>query len=426
MMQEETKQPEKMRTPLFYGYIIVALIFIIQMIMAGSSVTFGVFFKPMINEFGWSRALISGAVSFSRILSGFSSIVMGGLNDRIGPRAVITLCGFLLGSGLLLMSLTNTVWQLYLFYILMVGLGMGGVVAPQFSTVARWFTRRRNLMTGIIFAGGSLGALILTPVANWLISTTGWRNSFVVLGAVALVIIVLCAQFLKGHPGKIGQIPYDAVTKPEEQEHKPNLNVGEFTLKEAIYTRPFWIVIIMAFCNSFCLGTIMVHIVPHATDLGISAAAAANILAVLSAGLLTGSLVMGINADRIGVLKAFVICFIPMLAVLFLLLPLTEAWMIGLLMFIMAWGNGGGSALVSNMYAELFGMRSHGLIVGFNTLVSALGGAVGPFIAGYVFDKNGSYQWAFILCGALIAAGIAIAPLMRPITQKDNGIASRI
>lgn len=418
MIINEINHPAKKRTPFFYGYIVVAVIFIIQMVMAGSSVTFGVFFKPMINEFGWSRALISGAYSFSRIIAGLSGIIMGGLNDRFGPRAVITICGFLLGAGFLLMSLTNAVWQLYLFYIVIVGMGMGGVIAPQFSTVAKWFNQRRNLMTGIIFAGGSLGALILTPVANWLISTTGWRNSFIVLGIIALVIIVLCAQFLRGDPYQIGHVPYGEHKSLEPQEHNRNLNVEGFSLKEAIYTRQFWIVIIMAFCNSYCLGTIMVHIVPHAIDLGISATAAANILAVLSAGLLVGSFVMGINADRIGIIKAFVICFIPMLAVLLLLLPITEAWMIGLLMFIMACGNGGGSALVSNMFAELFGMRSHGLILGFNSLISALGGAVGPFIAGYIFDTSGKYKWAFLLCGALIVVGLAIATLIRPITQQ--------
>jgi MFS family permease len=418
MMKNEINQPVKTRPPFFYGYIIVALIFIFQVVMYGSNATSGVFFKPMITEFGWSRALLSGAFSFSRMVSGFSGIIMGGLTDRIGPRSVLTICGLLVGIGFLLMSLTNTVWQLYLFYVLILGIGMGGISTPQMSTIARWFTRRRNLMTGIVYTGGSLGALIYSPVTNWLISTNGWRSSFIVIGAVCLVIILFGAQFLRRDPSQKGQMPYGENKRLEVREHKPNLNVQGFSLKEAMCTRQFWIVIIMAFCNNYCLYLIMVHIVPHATDLGISSAAAASILSVLSAGLITGCFAAGVSADRIGARKVFILSFVPMLAVLLLLLPLAEAWQISLLVFVMACGNGAGATLLSTLNAELFGLRAHGLIFGFCSLISSLGAALGPFIAGYIFDTSGGYQWAFLFCGVLIAIGLAISVLLSPITGR--------
>ena len=418
MREKEIDQSIKTRTPLFYGYIIVALIFVIQIVMFGSSATAGVFFKPMLNEFGWSRALISGAFSFSKIITGLAGIVMGGLNDRLGPRVVITISCLLVGAGFLSLSLTNSVWQLYLFYVVILGIGMGGVYAPQMSTIARWFTLRRNLMTGFAFVGGSLGGLLLPPAANSLIVVNGWRISFIIMGAMTLVIIVLGAQFLKGDPRKIGQFPYGESQKLEVRKDFPLVIAQSFSLKEAIYTRQFWVIIIMAFCNIFCLQTIMVHIVPHATDLGISSSAAAAVLAVLSAGLLTGSLVMGYSADKIGTRKTFIIGFIPMLAVLFLLLPIQDSKVIGLLVFIMAFGNGGAAALMSPMLAEMYGIRSNGLILGFSSLVSSLGGAFGPFIAGYIFDTSGNYQAAFLLCGALIVAGLGAGILLRPLTKR--------
>ena len=424
MSNQESNQPLDTRPRFFYGYIIVALIFIIQVVMFGANATSGVFFKPIINEFGWSRALISGAFSFSKIIQGMSGIIMGGLNDRLGPRAVITLCGFLVGVGFLLMSLTKSVWQLYLFYVVIIGIGMSGLYAPQMSTVARWFTQRRNLMTGIVFTGGSLGGLIAPPAVNWLISTTDWRTSYIILGAVVLVIIVLGAQFLRKNPHQIGQMPYGENNRLGLREHEQNLVIEGFSLKEVIYTRQFWIVNIMFFCNHFCSTTIMVHIVPHVTDLGISATAAANILAVLSAGFLTGCIVVGISADRIGTRKAYVICFIPILAVLLLLLPITEAWIIGIIVFVMASGSAGATTLISTMFAELFGMRSHGSIIGLSSLISALGGAFGPFVAGYIFDTSGNYRLAFILCGALIVVAIAMAGLLRPITKQVRKNAS--
>lgn len=420
MTNQEINRSPKKRTPFFYGYIIVGVIFIIQIMMFGSGATSGVFFKPMLNEFGWSRALLSGAFSFFRIVQGLSSIIMGGLNDRFGPRVVVSICGVLVGAGFLLMSVTHSVWQLYLFYIVVLGFGMGGVYAPQMSTVARWFNQRRSLMTGIVFAGGSLGGLILPPAVNWLITGIGWRGSYIVLGAVAVVIIVLGAQFLKAKPSQMGQVPYGENKTTKERESGLNSVSEGFSLKEAIRTRQFWIVNIMSFCTTFCLMTIMVHIVPHATDLNISAASAANILAVLSAGLLTGCFGLGIAADRIGPRKAYGLCFIPMLSVLLLLLPITEAWVLGLIVFIMAFGNGGAATLVSPILAELFGMKANGLILGFGSLMSTLGAALGPFIAGYIFDINNSYQWAFLLCGALVIAALALATLLKPILKQSS------
>jgi|WetSurMetagenome_2_1015567.scaffolds.fasta_scaffold19851_3 MFS family permease len=418
MIKNNIDQAQKPGRYFFYGYIIVGIIFIIQIIMFGGFSTSGVFFKPLINEFGWSRALLSGAFSFSRMAQGLSGIVMGGLNDRLGPRVVITICGILVGAGFLMMFVTDSVWQLYLFYVVILGTGMGGVYAPQMSTIAKWFTKRRNLMTGIAFAGGSLGGLFLPPVVNSLISNIGWRGTYIVLGTFALISMIVGAQFLRRDPSHMGQVPFGERKLSESREHSPVKMVEGFSLKEALYTQQFWLLIIMSFCNIFCLMTIMVHIVPHATDLGISAPEAAVVLGVLSGGLLTGSLIAGLGADRIGTRRTFIICFVPMVAVLLLLLPVTNAWMIGLIVFVMAFGNGGAATLMSSMFAELFGMRSHGLILGFSNLLSTFGAAIGPFIAGLLFDTRGSYQLAFFLCGVLVIIALAVGILLKPVTKQ--------
>jgi MFS transporter, OFA family, oxalate/formate antiporter len=104
--------------------------------------------------------------------------------------------------------------------------------------------------------------------------------------------------------------------------------------------------------------------------------------------------------------------------VFLLLLPITDAWIMGLLVFIMAFGNGGSSALMSTLYAESFGIKAHGLILGFSSLVSAVGGAIGPFIAGYMFDISSSYQWAFMLCGALIVTALMISTFLKPVSKR--------
>ena len=132
----ENKQPK-----IFYGYIVVAASFLIYMVMWGTYYTFGIFFKPFLVEFGWTRAMTSGAYSLSLILHGLLGIVAGKLTDRFGPRVVVTACGLLLGSGYLLMSQVSAIWQLYLFYGVIIGIGISGGFIPLVSTVARWFVK---------------------------------------------------------------------------------------------------------------------------------------------------------------------------------------------------------------------------------------------------------------------------------------------
>jgi MFS family permease len=416
MTNKDVYHSPKTKPPFFYGYVIVIAAFIIQLLMFGQRNSFGVFFKPLLTEFGWTRALISGAFSISTIVQGLSGILMGGLNDRLGPRVVMTLCGFLLGLGVLLMSQINAAWHLYLLYVVMVGIGMGGIYAPQMSTVARWFIDRRSVMTGIVAAGGGIGGLITPPIINWLIAIFGWRNSYIIMGTLILVILISAAQFLRRDPAKMGQEPYG---ENKGVEQRLNLATNGFSLREAIYTIQFWMTAAILFCWAFCVVTIMVHIVPHTTDLGISATTAANVLAVIGVGILAGVMVLGSVADRIGTRQAYIICFILISTALFWLLIAREVWMLYIIAAIIGFG-GGGVTLASPMVADLFGIRSHGLILGACFFCQTIGSAAGPFMAGYVFDLTGSYQVAFIVSAAASVVGLILAVILRPIKRQST------
>ena len=190
---QRVPQSPRARPRFFYGYIVVGAALIIMAVMYGAYNSFGIFFKPVLTDFNWTRAVTSGGLSLSWIVHGLLGIIMGRLTDRFGPRVVLTICGFLLGLGYLLMSQIGTVWQLYLFYGVIIGAGMGGSWVPIVSTVARWFVKRRNLMTGIVLSGVSIGTLIGAPVASRLISAYDWRMSYVIVGGIVLVVAVLAA-----------------------------------------------------------------------------------------------------------------------------------------------------------------------------------------------------------------------------------------
>ena len=401
----------------FYGYVVVLVAFFIMVLMFGTFYTFGVFFKPLSAEFGWARATTSGAFSVAMFLSGLLAIVMGRLTDRFGSRIVMTLCGFLLGLGYLLMSQVNAMWQLYLFYGVVIGMGMGGCFVPMLSTVARWFVNRRGMMTGFVVAGIGTGTIIIPPVASWLISSYGWRTSYILIGAVALVFIILAAQFLRHDPRQIGQLPYGG---NEVKEEGLNLQARGFSLREAIGTGQLWMLFAILFCLGFCLGTIMVHIAPHATELGISATIAASILAVIGGLSIVGRVVMGSVADRMGNRPPLIINFVMVSGVLFWLVVAKELWMLYLFAAIFGFAYGGVVVLESPLVAELFGLSSHGVILGIVAFGYTVGGAVGPILAGRIFDIIGSYQVAFLVCAVLGILGIILASLLKPGVSKGG------
>ena len=395
----------------FYGYIVIVASFCIFMVMYGTRFAFGVFFKPMLTDLVLTRAEISGAVSLSWIMQGLASIAAGRVNDNLGPRIVITACGIILGLGCLLMSQISTLRQLYLFYGVVIGVGMGGSFVPLTSTVARWFAKRRSMMTGIVLAGNGIGILLGPLLATWLISRYEWRLSYIIIGSIALVAIILLAQLLRRDPAQVGQMPYGE-NKDAKQVLKPATKA--FPIKEAVYTRQFWLLSGMSLCLGFSLQAILVHIVPHATDLKISAINAANILAAIGGVSVIGRFLLGSAGDRIGNRQVFIIGFALMAASLLWLVSATEVWALFLFAAVFGFAIGGCVTSPPTLVAKLFGLNSHGLILGFTSLGFCLGGAAGPFVAGYIFDMTNSYQNFFVICAAVSVIGLILTVLLTP------------
>ena len=416
----------KQKTPLltengkprfFYGYIVVAAAFCIQLTAFGIITTFGVFFKPLLMEFGWLRATISGASSLSFLLMGFLSIIAGRLTDRFGPRMIIVACGFFLGLGYLLMSQVNTIWQLYLFYGVIIGIGLSPMDVSVLSTIAKWFTKKRGIMTGITKVGAGVSILIMPLVANWLISTYGWRVSYIILGIIVTVLLILAAQFLRREPGQMGLLP-----DGERKANTDSVNSVEIglSLREAVHTRQFWMTCGIYFIVLLCTQIIIIHIAPHATDLGISATNAANVLAAIGGASIVGRLIMGNIGDRVGYKWATTICFLTLVVAFIWLRLAEELWMLYLFAIIYGFPHGGFFTLISPTVAELFGTSSHGVIFGIVIFIGTIGGTIGVALAGHLFDITGSYQLTFLILVVLSIIGLMLSTLLRPIISRDG------
>jgi len=401
----------------FYGHVIVLICFFIMLLAFGTFYGFGVFFKPLSTEFGWTRTATSGAYSLAAFLSGLLAIVMGKLTDRFGPRIVMTFCGFLLGLGYLLMSQVSSIWQLYLFYGVVIGVGMSGFFVPPLSTVARWFVKRRGIMTGFVVAGIGIGTLVIPPIANWLISRWGWDTAYLLIGAVALVFIILAAQFLRLDPSQMGLLP----DGEKKEAASLKLSAPGFSFRKAVASWQLWVLFAILFCFGYCLHTIVAHIANYATDIEISAAVAASILAVVGGLSILGRVATGSITDRVGSKPPLVVNLILMSGALFWLVATGELWTLYLFAVIFGFAYGGLAAMESPIVAELFGLSSHGVIMGVSSFGFTVGGAVGPVVAGRIFDVFGSYQIAFLICAVVSISGIILAWLLRlPVVSKGD------
>jgi MFS family permease len=403
----------------FYGYNIVAAGFTIQAVCIGAMFAYGVFFKELQTEFGWSRATISGASSLAFFIMGAVGILAGRLNDRIGPRVLIVASAGFLGLGYLLMSRMQAPWQLYLLYGVMAGIGFSTHDIITLSTVARWFIKRRGLMSGIVKVGTGSGQLLGPMIATMLLALFGWRNSNLIIGAVILVALVAVAQLMRRDPQGMGLLP-DGGSDAANCAAGVVADQG-FSLREAVLMKQFWTLCVTEFAVLCCLLTVIVHIVPYARDLGLSPTIAAGVLSTIGGVSILGRIVMGAANDRIGGRHSLIICLTVLFCGFIVLQLAAEAWMLFLFAVIYGFAHGGFFTVVSPMVAELFGTDSHGLLFGIVLFSGTLGGAVGPLMAGRTFDLTGSYQMVFLVLSALTLIGFVLMILLRPITTGDTG-----
>lgn len=412
-----TTQEIRQRQTFFYGYVIVLASFIIVAAAEGALYSFGVFFAPLLSEFGWTRAMTSGALSLSAVVHIPILVVVGRLTDRIGPRLVLSACGFFLGLGYLLMSQTSTIWQLYLFYGVIASIGMGFYWVPVISIVPRWFVRKRGLMMAIVTCGVGVGQLVVPPLASWLISAYGWRKSYLIIGGITMGVIMIAAQFLRHHPSQMGQLPYGG----NEMEKENSLEKASgLSFREAIHSRHFWMASVLFLSWCFCLSIVMVHSVIHAIGLGMSPASAANILAIIGGMGIAGRLGFGRMADVIG-MKPSLIISLALMSISFLwLLVATEMWMIYLFAAMFGITYGTVEILQSPIMANLFGLSSLGALVGLNTAIGAIGFVIGPVLGGYIFDVTGSYQVIFLVCAAMGIVSTILSALL-PLAGDKGG-----
>ena len=412
----------------FYGWIVVAACLVTLIISGTTYYTFGVFFKPLQDEFGWDRALTSSAHTIYLLVYAVSLYIMGWLADKYGLRLVLVGGALLLGTGFALCSQVNSIWQLYLFLAL-AALGQGAIWAPPLATAQRWFIKRRGLVLGIVTAGIGFGILVFMPVISQLISAHGWRQTYIYVGAVSWFFLTLASIVMVASPEKKGLRPYgwqevgeSAVvneaprTKQMEVQLTPQWAAGE-----AVRTKAF--IMLAAIYGGVLISVNMIaaHFVRFAIDVGIEPTTAAGAFGLIGGLAIAGRLIMGLVTERLGWNWSLAICCFGAAGIVLLLLAARSLWMIYLYAVVYGFFYGGTIPLVLGLAGHLFGTRSLAQIIGIVSGVAIAMSSVGPVMGGFIFDKTGSYAISFILATAIFGSAGVLAMLIRPPRKALSG-----
>ena len=364
------------------GWRAVAVAFAAMATTFGIAYSFGAFLLPLSEDLGASRGATAGIFSLTTV----ALFGLGGLSgpavDRFGPRWVLLVGAVSLGLGLVLTARATSLWQAYLGHGVGVGLAVACAYVPLVAVVGGWFERRRTLAVGVAVSGIGLGTLAGAPIAAALVEGIGWRDAYLLLGSVGVVVLLISAAFVRAA---------GAVAGTEDVPLRPRL-------RQPAYLRLYAAGLLL----SVALFVPFVHLPSYAQADGVGPVAAAALVGVIGAASVAGRLALGALAARVGTLRTYQGCF-ALIAVSFAVWLVSPGYA-GLVVFalLLGIGYGGFVALGPPLVAETFGVHGLGGLLGVLYTSAALGSAVGPPVAGVLISASGGYSWS-------IAASLAVA-----------------
>ena len=426
---------QQRKPKVFYGWWIVLASFVA---LTFTSMTggygFSVFYPRLIDHFGWSRTALAGAISLSRLEAGFLGGIEGFLVDRFGPR-IIMLLGVIISSlGMIWLSMTSSLLEFYVVFILMVTVGRSlSTMIPIDTTVANWFIKRRGTAFGLLRAAVAVGAAGVI-VVSWFIGEFGWRAAFFASGIGIFIVGVPNALIMRRRPEYYGLLP-DGDIPDKGMSAKQGIAGGSegpaamasdrspvpaesdigMTVIEALRSQPFWTLSFGFAIRLMVTGAATLHAIPLVEDLGYSRATAAAVLGSMGMVSIIGRLGGGILNDAFGT-KPVAVGSVLTLAVSCLIIAYAQSmWHILLFVALYAPSYGCSAATMPAIKGDYFGRRAYGSILGLSGMVQMAGSMLGPVFAAYVYDVSGSYRIAFVSFAVLLIISAALfMSLKRP------------
>ncbi|MEW6033727.1 MAG: MFS transporter [Chloroflexota bacterium] len=402
-----------MSRPIFYGWIVAVAGMLATSVFQFVN-SYSVFFPSLSRDFGWSRADVASAYSIFAIAYSLSVVPMGRLITRIGPRLVVVLGAILIGVGIGLSSTVQTIGQLRLWFGLITGLGAGALWTTPMYAVSQWFydSKRKGLALGIVSSGAI--SILFPIVASHLIRVTDWRQTYAAFG-IAIFAILILAAFLIRSPEPKTPKPHDAnVSTPTVSSPLVHTPGPEFTVREALSSHQFWMLYTSYGLGILGLSLSLVHLVPLAGDRHISEVVAAGALSAAIAFGAGGRIVMGMVSDRIGRKPAFAFSYALQTAAMVWLSIASQSWMLYVFALLLGVSWGGWVTVYPFIFGDYFGLKHFSTVFAIATSNFAVGGAIGPYLAGWVFDHTESYTVVILISATLCAISFALSCLLPP------------
>jgi len=409
------------RAPVFYGWILLGASIAIIMVGAGVTFSLAIFLKPLEEEFGWSRGLISGIALVNWIVFGIGSFVWGSLSDRIGARRVVLAGAGLLALAMLLSSQITAAWQLYGAFGVLAAAGGSGFYVPLSATATRWFAARRGLAVGLLNSGMGLGILVVPPLARLLIDLVGWRMTFGLFAGLTVGVALGVLPYIYDRPADLGLREYGHGATQGRTAGRAGMTPGEALRHPAL-----WVLALVHFGCCLAHAGPLFHMVTHAIDLGVEKMTAAAMLGLSGATSMAGRIGAGLLVDRFGAKPTLVGMLALQAAILSAyLVAASPGPLFGTaLLFGVAYG--GAMPVYALVAREFFGERVIGTTFGGIFFISCIGMGLGSYGGGAIFDHLGSY-WTMHLASTLvgsaaIAAGLGLrAPRPAPAPALAGG-----
>jgi len=374
-------------------WLIVAALFVVIYGVSVPLAAFGVFLPVLAEHFGWTRGAVSAALSLNLLVGGVAGFAVGALADRHGPRVLLAGTMALAGVGFALVAVVSALWQLYVVVGLVAGVGTSSFYVLGTATVTHWFDERRGLALALVLIGFNLGYITGGPAAAWLITRFGWRVAYYLLGSGCGVLTTIVALSVRlPRPAERAALRRSG---PASESRLAPAGTHGITLGQSLTDPRQWALNVSWLLVGGTAIMISVHAVPFARDQGVSLTGASLSLTAYGIGSAIGRLLGGTLSDRLGPRLTIAAAFLLQIAALGTLLWVPSR--AALLLSLVAFGAGFASSdtVVAQVVPQVFGMRALGAIMGILTLGWRCGAAIGPALAGFVYDLTGSYRMVF-------------------------------
>jgi len=402
------------RKKIFYGWIVVIASGIALLSNGAAFYGFGVFFKPLQNEFGWSHSLTSLVQTLFYIAYGISQFLSGKLSDRYGPRPVFAGGSILLALGFILSGRVHSVGQIIPLYIV-AGFGTGTIWSTSMATVQRWFVAKRGLAVAIASSGVGLGILIFSPLLGYLISAHGWRTTYTVFGIATAGILASTIWFMAANPEEKGLRPYGVTADSPASNATVSPDVATVrTAGQAMKSLNFYLLAIGYMFSVLPISLVAVHFIPYAIESGVTPGVAAAAMGFIGGMSVPGRIVGGVAADKLGWKKSMVLFCVIGSGTLIWLIYSRDIWMFYLFTIFFGFSHGTRVPILPGLVSHLFGTRSAGELTGIITGVGVGLGGLGALLAGFVVDVTGTYTIAFLVASVSFVIAAILNTTLRP------------